>query len=536
MLGRRFLQGTLAVTALIAACSGGPSVAVTSGSGGSGGLSTGAPTGGTSAGGASTGGAPAGGAAPDASSTSAGGAATDAGADAGPMDAGEPDATDAEAGAPPVVSAPAIACTDSLADVYVTPTGLPPMTPATRGDIIRCAPDAPLTLSVVMSEVAAQGITTAMKTAVNLFRIEFRTERGDGSPGASSARVYLPVTPLELPLPVIVIGHPTDGLAASCTPSQDPTSNEDLALPWAGLGFAVIVPDYAGLGTEGVQAYLDNHDQAYSVLDGARALRKLLPAGAFSQQVLAVGFSQGGGAVLSAQALAPSYGVDGTLAGVIAFAPEWPTRLNSFGYVDELENPTELTILTGLSEDVVAVMRSYAYFYNNVGPTDVGDGFPAANQAGMDNAVETLCQTPLGGYLQAAEPVVGDIFDPTFRETLLACIGGADAGVDAGCTDPGLSFYTFLNDNFVTADPSGPPVLFVQGLDDYIMPPASEAACNIAKLQADGVTPQVCTDAAAQHQTVVARNMDFAIPWALALLAGQPLPTCSSAGMPACTP
>ena len=141
---------------------------------------------------------------------------------------------------------------------------------------------------------------------------------------------------------------------------MDATSNRDLALPWAGLGYAVIVPDYAGLGNEGAQGYLDNRDQAHSLLDGARALRKLLSPGALSSDILAVGFSQGGGAVLSAQALAKSYGADGELVGAIVFAPEWPTRMNSFGFLDLLENPDELTILTGISANVVAVMRSYA--------------------------------------------------------------------------------------------------------------------------------------------------------------------------------
>jgi dienelactone hydrolase len=517
MLARRLTLTALAVTALIA-CSSGPSTSLS-------GSSNGSASGG--AGGAGGVGGAAG-----------GGLTHDAGMDAdkppteaGPVDGGD---MDAEASAPPVVSVPAIACADTIADVYVTPAGLPPMTLTTRGDIVRCAVDTVLPLATVASEVLAKGINTTMLTGVNLFRVAFRTERGDGSPGVSTARVYLPATPAALPLPVLTIGHPTDGLAASCTPSEDPTSNQDLALPWAGLGYAVIVPDYSGLGNGGVQSYLDNHDQAYSVLDGARALRKLLPAAAFSAQVLAVGYSQGGGAVLSAQALAPTYGADGTLAGVIVFAPEWPTRLNSFGYVDELNNPTELTIETGISENVVTVMRTYAYFYNNVGPTDADDGFPAANRAGIDNAVQTLCQTPLGGYLQAAEPHVGDIFDPTLSSTLLACINGD--GPDAGCVDPGLSFYTFLNDNFVTNDPDGPPVLYVQGLADYIMPPASEAACNIDKLIMDGVFPQVCVDPDAQHQTVVGRNMDFALQWAQALLAADELPTCSSTGMPACTP
>jgi dienelactone hydrolase len=442
------------------------------------------------------------------------------------------------------VTVPAIDCTDTIADVYVTPANLPPMTAATRGDIVRCAVDATLTLATVASEVAAQGITTTMKVGVDLYRIEFRTTRGDGSAGASTARVYLPAAPASLPLPVITIGHPTDGIAQSCTPSMDPTTNQDLALPWAGLGYAVIVPDYAGLGNGGVQAYLDNHDQAYSVLDGARALRKLLPAAAFSPQVLAIGWSQGGGAVLSAQALAKSYGSDGVLAGVVAFAPEWPSRLNSFGFVDELNNPGEPTIQTGISEDVVTVMREYAYFYNRVGPGHADDAFPASARSGIDGAVNTLCQTPLGGYLQATAPLVGDIFDPTFAATTLACIqqGGPDGGAGAGdagpgCVDPGLGYYSFLQQNILTADPSGPPLLYVQGLLDFIMPPASEAACNLVKLANDGVFPQVCVDPGALHTNVVGRNMDFAIAWVQALLAGQPLPaTCPSTGLPTGTP
>jgi hypothetical protein len=93
-----------------------------------------------------------------------------------------------------------------------------------------------------------------------------------------------------------------------------------------------------------------------------------------------------------------------------------------------------------------------------------------------------------------------------------------------------------LQSNILTSDKDGAPVLYVQGLADIIMPPASEAACNIQKMEADGLTPQVCTDSAAQHQTVVQRNIMFALQWGQALLAGTSLPTCSAAGMPTCTP
>ncbi|HEY2744532.1 MAG TPA: hypothetical protein VGL86_07910 [Polyangia bacterium] len=184
--------------------------------------------------------------------------------------AGAPDLGNGDGGAPDV-SAPAIDCSDAITDVYVTPANLPPLTDAARGDIVRCAVDTALDLPTVQSEVAAKGITTTMTAAVHLYRIAFRTVRGDGSAGVSTARVYLPSAPATRPVRLVAVGHPTDGLAPSCAPSTDPTSNQDLALPWAGRGDAVIVPDYAGLGNEGVQSYVDNRDQGHAILDGARA-------------------------------------------------------------------------------------------------------------------------------------------------------------------------------------------------------------------------------------------------------------------------
>ncbi len=434
----------------------------------------------------------------------------------------------------PRADVPAIPCTDAIADVYVTPNNLPTMTNSTRGDIVRCAFDFSLPLPSVQTEVASKGITTTMTTSVNVYRIAFRTYRGNGSAGVSTARVYLPEVPAALPLPVLVAGHPTEGMADSLAPSMDATSNEDLALPWAGLGGAIIVPDYAGLGNEGVQGYLDNHDQAHSILDGARALRKFLSQGALSNQVGLIGYSQGGGAVLSAQALASSYG-DGDLAFVVAYAPEWPTRPDSFDFVNMLENPSMLTIETGISYCAVEVMRTYAYFANYVGMPDADDGYPSTTRSGLDGAVTADNEVVLGGYIQAVAPTMAGFIDDTFRSTTLACIqNGAN---DPSCVDPGKSFYNFMENDFVKNDPNGAKVLFVQGLADYVMPAPMEGACNVDKLVADGLTPQVCVDTPAQHTDVVGRNTDFALTWAKAMLAGQTPPACTTSGvMPPCLP
>jgi pimeloyl-ACP methyl ester carboxylesterase len=477
--------------------------------------------------------APDAGASPDAAPVGTGtpDAAPPPAVDSGAADAMS-DSAPTEAGPMPRADLPGVPCSDTIADVYVTPTGLPPMDDGHRGDIVRCAEDFALEQSAAQAEVTAKGIAMTATTGVTIYRVAFRTMRSTGLPGVSTARVYLPHVPLALPIPLIDAAHPTNGLASSCAPSKDSTSNEDLALPWAALGYPVIVPDYAGLGNDDpVQGYLDNHDTAYSTLDGARALRKLMTPGVFSDSVLLVGYSQGGGAALSAQALARTYGLDGTLVGIVVFAPEWPTRLNSFGYVDMLNNPTELTVETGISDSTVYVMRQYAYYGLFQGAANAAVSFPSGEQSDISSAVTSLCETPLGGVIQGAYTHLGDLIDPTLRSTLVDCIDGAT------CVDPGKTYFDFLQQNFVTADPNGPPILYVQGLADPIMPPASEAACNIAKLQADGVSPQVCTDLEAIHTNVVGRNMAFALQWAQALLGGDALPACpSSSGMPACTP
>jgi predicted esterase len=447
-----------------------------------------------------------------------------------PTDGGTSEADAPTADAPPAPAALAVRCADAVDDVYVTPPGLPPMSLDHRGDVVRCASDQGYTVAEAQSALDGQSVAVTATSGALVYRILFRTTRGNGSPGVSSARVYLPTVQRAPPLPLIAIGHPSDGIADNCAPSKDASSNRDLALPWAALGYAVIVPDYAGFGTDGVQAYLDNHDQAYSLLDGARALRKMLVEGALSEQIVLFGYSQGGGAALSGQALAKDYGADGTIAAVVAIAPQWPTRMNSFGYVTMLEDPDGLTLSTGLSKSAIAVLREYAYFANRVRGASPGDGFPSANRDALDGAVTGLCLIPLGGYIQVFEPMLKDLIDDGLRTSLVACIKGE------ACEAPGADYYDFLTANVLHADPRGAPVLLVQGLADQIMLPAEEAACTIDKLKSEGVTPDVCTDPIATHTTVVARNVAHAIAWAQAKLAGTTPPSCSTEGMPACAP
>jgi predicted esterase len=444
---------------------------------------------------------------------------------------GTPDAGGGDAGAPSA-SGPAIACPDRPGDVYVTPAGLPAMTMGLRGSIVHCALDTPYTESDVASKLAAKNVVGVVPTSgTTFYRIAYRTYRDDGVPGVSTAGVYLPTVPNRLPLPIVAIGHPTEGLAPSCAPSMNATSLDDLALPWASQGYAVVATDYAGLGNEGVQGYADNHDQAHSLLDSARALRALLDPAVLDDRVLLVGYSQGGGAVLASQGLASSYGAGGQVVAIVVFAAEYFSRMDSFAYETMLAEPTALTISTGISMPVVAAMRDYAFAYNVLGAPSAPVTFPQGEQAGIQGAIMSLDETDFGAYLQGVATTVGDIFDSGFRSSLLACMQNT-----SGCSGMGSQFYAWMQNDLVTPDPAGAPVLYVQGLSDAIMPPQHEAACNIQQLLAAGVPVQACTDGPAAHTTVVPRNVAFAMQWSQQALDGTALPACSAEGLPACQP
>jgi pimeloyl-ACP methyl ester carboxylesterase len=472
---------------------------------------------------------------PDAGAPDSG--APDAGEppDSGTPDSGEPpDSGQVDSGAPDSGSdydggalAPSLPCNDTTANVYITPAGT-----GSLGDIVRCAHDVTLDAGDLTTQLSGKGVTDITpSTGSDVFLIAYRTSRADGGPGVGTAKVFLPQVPRASPLPVIVVAHGTTGLADSCAPSKGATDTAEMTIPFAAQGYAVVAPDFAGLGNEGVQGYTDARDTAHSTLDAARALRKLLPAGTLSDQVAIIGHSQGGGAALASQSLAKSYGLDGTLSAVAVFAAMYQTRLNSFGFVSALRQPTNLTISLGISKPPVYVMRQYALEMNQLGSTTGGEGFPAAKSSSLVSAITTQCLIALGGSVQATSPHIADLIDDTLRTGFLSCVDGT------GCSGAGQQLYDYLSGNILSADPTGAPVLYVQGSNDIIMAPAEEAACNVQKLNADGIVPSLCVDSMADHSTVVQRNASYVVNWVAATLAGSSLPACPRTGsLPACTP
>lgn len=416
-------------------------------------------------------------------------------------------------------------CTSTAEGIYTVQPGS-----GARGSIAACALGAKLTQAEVQTAMAGDGAEGVMaQTGARVVKLAYRTVRSDGSVAISTATAYLPLVPRAVPAPIVLIGRPTSGIADSCAPSKAAMPEKNLSLPFAARGFVTITPDYAGLGNDGTHAYLDTHEEVAQLFDGALALRALIPGNVVGDAVGAVGYSQGGGIVLGAQALEMTMTGKHTLKAVAAIAPEWPISTRSFGYEQILRNPNDITALAGLSSPTVTVLRHYGFMTNRMGAAAAGDAFPANERSSIVSSIESLCTVPLGGALDGQQPRLRDLVDDAFRLQVIACIDST-----AGCTGTGKLFHDWMVSDFVTADAQGARVLITQGLADQVMPAAGEAACDVAKLRAEGVQPDLCTDASSTHDTILEKKIEDVVAWTEAVITGATPPVCASQTLPAC--
>ncbi|HXB14954.1 MAG TPA: lipase family protein [Solirubrobacteraceae bacterium] len=184
--------------------------------------------------------------------------------------------------------------------------------------------------------------TTGLPPGGKAWLILYTTRRANGSIGLASGIVLTPSGAGSSPLPVIAYAHGTSGIAQGCAPSVVPGGEGPF---YSGIpavqqvvkqGWAIVAPDYTGLGAAGPVSYLIGPEEARSVLDSVRAAREL-PVVSLSKRTVVWGYSQGGQAALWTGALAPSYAADVKLSGVAAMAPATEPAV----FLDRAErNPT----------------------------------------------------------------------------------------------------------------------------------------------------------------------------------------------------
>jgi hypothetical protein len=129
-------------------------------------------------------------------------------------------------------------------------------------------------------------------------RLLYRSTGVDGKRAAVSGTLEVPKgRPPQGGWPLITWAYGTTGIADRCAPSRGRAGGGPALLErWRRAGCAIVKTDYVGLGTPGDHPYLIGKPEGYSVLDAARAARKLDKR--IGRRVLISGHSQGGQAAL----------------------------------------------------------------------------------------------------------------------------------------------------------------------------------------------------------------------------------------------
>jgi pimeloyl-ACP methyl ester carboxylesterase len=213
-----------------------------------------------------------------------------------------------------LVAAPAVSAVDEppRPAFYEAPATLP----SSNGAIIRSEK-----LTFLLDPLDATSLVR------NATRVLYRTTDRTGEPLAVSGTVLVPSSPWigVGSRPVIGYAPGTQGMADRCAPSRQFSQGfEYEGVVMEGLlqrGYAIAMPDYEGLGTEGVHTYMDRVSQGRATLDAVRAAQRLTGTGLSSSSPVGLqGYSQGGGAAAAAVELAASYAPDLRLRGAVVGA------------------------------------------------------------------------------------------------------------------------------------------------------------------------------------------------------------------------
>ncbi|AWB83758.1 alpha/beta hydrolase [Corynebacterium liangguodongii] len=241
-------------------------------------------------------------------------------------------------------------------------------------------------------ELPAERIISAPNGAKTL-RVTYGARNAHGTPIAVTGLVTFPVG--EAPQggwPVLSWAHGTTGITRQAAPSLAIDTHpdheafelvvEDYLQVWLDKGFAVIQPDYEGLGTTGNGTYMDRHSLASSVNEMVRATREKF---GFAETWYNTGWSQGGFAAVSA---ASAENVATGLVKTLAIAP-------GDTFVPATEIPAEVAkeMAAGIDEENLAYSAFALQGAMNFNPAIRADDFLSEEGKKVMDFASKVCLT-----------------------------------------------------------------------------------------------------------------------------------------------
>lgn len=156
---------------------------------------------------------------------------------------------------------------------------------------------------------------------ISAAKILYRSRSARGLDVPASGIVLLPMgTPPNGGWPIIAWAHPFLGVARGCAPSlMTGFYTTDFLSMYVNLGYAIVAPDYAGLGTASRNAAFDFRSNATDLIYSTRAAKSALPQ--LSGKWVGVGVRDGGLTALIANEEESTIADQGYLGSIAIDAP-----------------------------------------------------------------------------------------------------------------------------------------------------------------------------------------------------------------------
>jgi pimeloyl-ACP methyl ester carboxylesterase len=349
------------------------------------------------------------------------------------------------------------------------------VSPSGRGTVVSSVPLVTITEQQAADPAAFEPFDDSdAHFGVHAFRVTYRTIDAHGQPTIATGMVAVPDNRAEK-LHVISYAHGTRTARRDVASVSDDNLDRHAVLLMASAGYAVVAPDYLGLGEgPGHHPYMDTATETTASVDMLRAARRVLAAQhrTMASDVLVTGFSQGGPAAMAlGQAL--TEGADAHL-GVAALAPisgpydalgaELPGVLTN----DEVDAASGTFYLAYWTVS----MNRLHHLYNHSGEvfmapysSDIESWFDGTHDE--EQIIAKLPDIPaklfLTDYLQLLAAPVGALLDALHANDQSCVIGRLDAPVHLFAAD-GDRDITITNTRHCLADltASGHPAEIVQ--------------------------------------------------------------------------
>jgi pimeloyl-ACP methyl ester carboxylesterase len=467
---------------------------------------------------------------------------------------------DGGAAGSPVSFALGVPCEDAPHSLYGDPGRLP----SEQGAIIRCVDDGIIDkdtlerrIKGVVSEstyVDEDGNQEVVRntyegplpeTGTHVYRVLYRTERGDGRPGYSVATMYVPEADVRARMPLLLMARGSRGQAPACAPSlwtegkvvttDSPDGRyvqndvDSMLLPLVASGFVVAMTDSAGFANYGAKdnppsVYADIQDMGKSLLDSGHALRQLLPNGT-TDDVLLIGLSQGGHTVLGSLQVANTYRTPGSIIGAAVYSPLWFAQ-RAWGVVMSPVAPLVGVVLNKSSGVPVSFWYHYSQAEMYDGPGEGIELFKPELRGAIQDFVDATCWSVRYQELEDATRRDAPASD-FFTEELVAAVGASaltrscDDSSDKAVCEKWLARYR--DDHPVlTGAAARVPLLVAYGLKDVVIPPA-RFKCAVDKLRMSNQPIDYCLDDGANHSGIIMRQSQYVNQWLMNKALGTPI-------------